>query len=590
MEIKISRDDFNSDTRAVGLARLANNLEETYGSFINMDNTNSKGEARREVLITRCIAAHAVRMYGDELDPEIAAASVCDGSDDGGIDAVYVNPSSKKLIIVQSKYIKDGNGSITIKDFGRFKDACAKVIANDLYSFNTRFLEHKEAITTAITSSSYKCICVFIYSGTKELSDEVIGEIDFWEKSQNKALLFRDLDSRDEYTILFETPSVSDISTSLSSQSTGAIDISNVILESYGEITEPYGAIYGTISARVIYDWWKKYKYALFEKNIRSVLGDSTSVNAGIMATIENHPENFWYYNNGVTATYEEVDESIANAGASRKIGIFGFKKLNIINGAQTVSSIGAIFDNISDEKKDKVRVMIRFINAKDPVFLGDVTKYNNTQNRVTGRDFTTQRPEQQKIQKEINFVGGYTYKLLRQEDSGIVASNVIDIDDSLNALICKSKKAHLIAVLKSNRGRFFDSTENNLYEQVFNPKQPPSGLVVINAVNAYRVCFDILKDTMSKAANYDGEDYSKIPSLLTHGNYVFISILMDKIKPSTTVNGINSFDKNNFQTDTLELAKDILDYIQDNYPNSYLARFFQNREKVEQIITQFTS
>lgn len=590
MEIKMSRDDFNSDTRAVGLARLANNLEETYGSFINMDNTNSKGEARREVLITRCIAAHAVRMYGDELDPEIAAASVCDGSDDGGIDAVYVNPSSKKLIIVQSKYIKDGNGSITIKDFGRFKDACAKVIANDLYSFNTRFLEHKEAITTAITSSSYKCICVFIYSGTKELSDEVIGEIDFWEKSQNKALLFRDLDSRDEYTILFETPSVSDISTSLSSQSTGAIDISNVILESYGEITEPYGAIYGTISARVIYDWWKKYKYALFEKNIRSVLGDSTSVNAGIMATIENHPENFWYYNNGVTATYEEVDESIANAGASRKIGIFGFKKLNIINGAQTVSSIGAIFDNIPDEKKDKVRVMIRFINAKDPVFLGDVTKYNNTQNRVTGRDFTTQRPEQQKIQKEINFVGGYTYKLLRQEDSGIVASNVIDIDDSLNALICKSKKAHLIAVLKSNRGRFFDSTENNLYEQVFNPKQPPSGLVVINAVNAYRVCFDILKDTISKAANYDGEDYSKIPSLLTHGNYVFISILMDKIKPSTTVNGINSFDKNNFQTDTLELAKDILDYIQDNYPNSYLARFFQNREKVEQIITQFTS
>ncbi|EEN4543749.1 AIPR protein, partial [Salmonella enterica subsp. enterica serovar Enteritidis] len=242
----MARDDFNSDTRTVGLARLANSLEETYGSFINMENTNSKGEARREVLITRCIAAHAVRMYGDELDPGVAAASVCDGSDDGGIDAVYVNPSSKKLILVQSKYIKDGNGSVTIKDFGRFKDACAKVIANDLNSFNDRFLEHKESVTTAITSSSYKCICVFIYSGTQGLSSEVIGEIDFWEKSQNKALLFRDLESRDEYTILFETPNVTDISTSLSNQSTGAIDISNVILESYGEITEPYGAIYGT--------------------------------------------------------------------------------------------------------------------------------------------------------------------------------------------------------------------------------------------------------------------------------------------------------------------------------------------------------
>ncbi|WP_242015026.1 hypothetical protein [Klebsiella pneumoniae] len=63
----MSRDDINSDTRAVGLARLANSLEETYGSFINMDNTNSKGEARREVLVTRCIAAHAVRMFGEAL-------------------------------------------------------------------------------------------------------------------------------------------------------------------------------------------------------------------------------------------------------------------------------------------------------------------------------------------------------------------------------------------------------------------------------------------------------------------------------------------------------------------------------------------
>lgn len=586
----MTRDDFNSDTRTVGLARLANSLEETYGSFINMENTNSKGEARREVLITRCIAAHAVRMYGDELDPEVAAASVCDGGDDGGVDAVYVNPSSKKLILVQSKYIKDGNGSVTIKDFGRFKDACAKVVANDLNSFNDRFLEHKESVTTAITSSSYKCICVFIYSGTQGLSSEVIGEIDFWEKSQNKALLFRDLESRDEYTILFETPNVTDISTSLSNQSTGAIDISNVILESYGEITEPYGAIYGTIAARVIHDWWKKYKYALFEKNIRSVLGDSTSVNAGIMSTIENSPENFWYYNNGITATYEEVDESIANAGASRKIGIFGFKKLNIINGAQTVSSIGAIFDSIPEEKKDKARVMIRFINAKDPVFLGDVTKYNNTQNRVTGRDFTTQRPEQQKIQREINFVGGYTYKLLRQEDSGIAASNVIDIDDSLNALICASKKPQLIATLKSNRGRFFDTTEGNLYEQVFNPRNPPSGLSVINAVNLYRVCFDVLKDTITNASNSSEEEYSKIPSLLTHGNYVFISILMGKIQPTNTVNDINTYDKNSVSVDTLELAKSIFEYIQSNYPNSYLARFFQNKEKVEQIITHFSA
>lgn len=37
-------------------------------------------------------------------------------------------------------------------------------------------------------------------------------------------------------------------------------------------------------------------------------------------------------------------------------------------------------------------------------------------------------------------------------------------------------------------------------------------------------------------------------------------------------------------------LAKSIFEYIQSNYPNSYLARFFQNKEKVEQIITHFSA
>ena len=127
------------------------------------------------------------------------------------------------------------------------------------------------------------------------------------------------------------------------------------------------------------------------------------------------------------------------------------------------------------------------------------------------------------------------------------------------------------------------------MYDQVFNPKNPPSGIYVINAVNLYRVCFEILKDTISKSTTIQEEDYGKIPSLLTHGNYVFISILMDKVKPTASINGINTYDMNKINLDTVKLAKDIFDFIQTNYPNSYLARFFQNREKVDQIITYFT-
>ncbi|MGU8137579.1 AIPR family protein [Escherichia coli] len=98
----------------------------------------------------------------------------------------------------------------------------------------------------------------------------------------------------------------------------------------------------------------------------------------------------------------------------------------------------------------------IRFISAAKEDFLTSVTKFNNTQNRVTGRDFSSQRPEQQRIQREINFIGGYSYKLLRQEDSSQTGGNTIDIDDALNALVCASKDETLISSLKLNRGRFF--------------------------------------------------------------------------------------------------------------------------------------
>ncbi|EGO7855448.1 AIPR protein, partial [Escherichia coli] len=95
---------YDKATQTAGLVRITNQLESIYGTFIDMKDINSVGEHRKETLITRCVAAHAISLYGDEPDPELAANAVCDGKDDGGIDAVYVNKNSRKIVIVQSKY------------------------------------------------------------------------------------------------------------------------------------------------------------------------------------------------------------------------------------------------------------------------------------------------------------------------------------------------------------------------------------------------------------------------------------------------------------------------------------------------------
>lgn len=566
-----------------GLVRITNQLESIYGTFIDMKDINSVGEHRKETLITRCVAAHAISLYGDEPDPELAANAVCDGKDDGGIDAVYVNKNSRKIVIVQSKYIKNGDGSITTREFGRFKDACAKVIASDFTTFNERFLRNKDSIIEAISGFTYKCICVFIYTGVHEPSEEVKSDIEFWEKVQNRSLLFKDIENRDEYSVLFEPAGIQVIMDGLSNDRSKSINVSNVHLESYGEIAEPYKAIYGTISARILYDWWEKYKYSLFEKNIRSVLGNS-SINSGIKKTLSEKPENFWYYNNGITAVYSDVEESMINLSTSRKYGLFSFKSLSIINGAQTVSTIGEVFNSLPEEKKDLIKVSIRFISAAKEDFLTSVTKFNNTQNRVTGRDFSSQRPEQQRIQREINFIGGYSYKLLRQEDSSQTGGNTIDIDDALNALVCASKDETLISSLKLNRGRFFESW-GGLYEKVFPAENGPTGLDIINKVNAYRLANDILQESIVKLLSVDMENQKQIHQIMIHGNYVLISILMNKIEVSSVENHIFSYSRNVSLEECIELASDTYNHIQEVFPNSYIARFFQNREKVLNII-----
>lgn len=570
---------YDKATQIAGLVRITNQLESIYGNFIDMKDVNSVGESRKEQLITRCVAAHAISLYGDEPEPELAANAVCDGRDDGGIDAVYVNKNSKKIVIVQSKYIKNGDGSITTREFGRFKDSCAKVISSDFTTFNERFLRNKDSISEAISGFTYKCICVFVYTGVHSPSDEVRSDITFWEKVQNRSLLFKDVENREDYSVLFEPANIQVIMDGLSSERSGSINVSNVHLESYGDVAEPYKAIYGTISARLLHNWWEKYKYSLFEKNIRGVLGNS-SINSGIKKTLIDQPENFWYYNNGITAVYSDVDESMINLTTGRKYGLFSFKNLSIINGAQTVSTIGEVFHSLPEEKKDLIKVNIRFINAAKEDFLTSVTKFNNTQNRVTGRDFSSQRPEQQRLQREINFIGGYSYKLLRQEDFVQTSDNAIDIDDALNALVCASKDEMLISSLKLNRGRFFESW-TGLYEKVFPTENGPTGLDIINKVNAYRLANEILQESITKLLSIDIENQKQIHQIMIHGNYVLICILMDMMEISSVENHIVSYKRNITSPECIAIASSAYSYIQESFPNSYIARFFQNRDKV---------
>jgi hypothetical protein len=137
-----------------------------------------------------------------------------------------------------------------------------------------------------------------------------------------------------------------------------------------------------------IYDRWGA---RLLEQNVRVFLQARGNVNKGIRNTIENDPEMFFAYNNGITATAEEV--------LSKKTGgtllVTGFKNLQIVNGGQTTASIFAA------RKKQQAELSKVFVQMKLSVIpkeqaervVPKISEYANSQNKVSAADFFANHP-----------------------------------------------------------------------------------------------------------------------------------------------------------------------------------------------------
>jgi len=120
----------------------------------------------------------------------------------------------------------------------------------------------------------------------------------------------------------------------------------------------------------------------LFNTNIRSALKKGT-INKQIAETAESKEgaEKFFFYNNGVTATCTEY-ELLENKVIA--------KNLQIVNGAQTVSSISRV---LKSRPNPNLYVMLRLIATNEKYghkseFANKLIRFQNTQNPVKDSDF----------------------------------------------------------------------------------------------------------------------------------------------------------------------------------------------------------
>ncbi|MCH5050817.1 MULTISPECIES: AIPR family protein [Pectobacterium] len=562
-----------SATAGVQARRIGQKLLERFESHIDSRECAVGSSQYTEKMTSRAIAAFAIQCYGATDDIE-ASNAVCDSSNDGGIDAIFVSHVEKKLICVQAKYNQSGNSTWSLTDFLRFKEACSYLQREEYHRFDERVSAKSQDITIALDSIDYKFYFIMAHTGKVGAASQILTDMQTWQSELNDdACVNTGSMSSSDYPFQVHLFSAEDISSAIQGQSLSAINLEDVELMEYGKIIEPHNAYFGAVTGEQISEWWSTHGTQLFSKNIRNILGQ-TDVNDSIKKTVLDEPNNFWFYNNGITVLVREANPHRRNTSDNAR-GLFTFHDISIINGAQTVSSIGLIAkqNNLSEDYLRGIRLQARFIVTDDNDLVKNITRANNHQNRVLGRDFASQEYEQVRLNKDL-IVEGYTYQLLRTNEIQGATDKVITIDEALNALVCANGTPSAVVTLKSQRGKFFENLDGSLYRSAFN--STVSGVSVINAVNFNKI---IDRKIHEKLSSINRQRDKKLYGILTHGNR-YISAMMFKLNSSWRERTISVYNDENIQLKFNSLTSSTENYLTQNHDGAYLARLFTNVEK----------
>ena len=450
----------------------------------------------KKAFLTRGLAALAASQMTETPIAELGSA-ITDGSKDGGIDLIYFNASELTLYLVQTKWHEDGHGSMELGEVLKFIEGVKKVLDNNLDGLNDRVQAKRADIERALFDANAKFMLVLAHTGQEELSDEVAAALNSYVETQN-----------DTSELMFlRVLKQGELHKAVAAGLAGAPVSAEVQLYGWGQVREPHFAVYGQVCAADVAGWMKANGARLFEKNLRQFLGTST-VNQDIVDTLIQRPEDFWYFNNGITAVASDVAKKPIG-GNSAESAIFECTGFCVVNGAQTVGSIFAAATQ-NPEAAAKAMVPVRIISSgkSADAFASEVTRFTNTQNAIEKRDFVALDPEQERIRQELHIEGvEYAYK---SGASTGTAAKRFDLTEATVALACSNTDVTLAVQAKREIGRLWEDLSKAPYKQLFNGGV--TGPAVWQAVQAMRAVDQALA---AATKTYSGRDNL----ICVHGN-----------------------------------------------------------------------
>src|SRR5271157_115432 len=302
---------------------IQSNCRTRFSSLIDMsDVTTADAEQKDNKFLSRALAAFAIAAAA-KTDDVSAAQAVVDEYHDDGIDAFFFDRTEHVAYLVQSKWMKDGVGSPDVGSVHKFIQGINHLLEDKVAMLGPKMQAKASEIQDVLADSQSTFILIIAYTGKPSLSTEVMTPLNQFLADLN--------DDGDMVSLqVLKQKELHDI---IEKGAMGASVDLTVMLHEFGQVRDPFIAYYGQVHVTDLASW-AKYGNLLYHKNIRGFKG-STDVNDAIVATIKDAPDNFLYFNNGITLLCTELDKKPLG-GKSKTSGVFDCKGASVINGAQT--------------------------------------------------------------------------------------------------------------------------------------------------------------------------------------------------------------------------------------------------------------
>ena len=407
-----------------------------------------------------------------------AAEAITGGSGDKGIDAILIDDAARAVFIVQGKYRQKLSG----KSEGRSEvvafaelaallhNWCDEEIDKYLASADGAVAERLRTACKKVRKEKYRPWLYFVTTGKvsptiqKDVQQQVrqaggqarIEVID----GKRAMLMFRDyLDG--------VAPPIPTLD--LEMEAGPGVTV-NGVAQRFDRTRKVESWVF-SMRGDAVAALYEKAGLRLFARNIRGFMGMNTPVNQGMLATLKNEPERFFYYNNGVTIVCDEAERKGAQGRDFMQVG-----NPQVINGQQTTRTLAA-----SPQHAARASVLVkvirvpRDIDGDEDTFEGLVSRIvagTNWQNAIKPSDLMSNDRRQIELERALRKIG---YLYLRKRQSKEEARKIVGRGQFF--VVAKEEFAQAVAgcdldpaVIRSGREKLF--TEER-YAQVFPNSDP---------------------------------------------------------------------------------------------------------------------